>query len=139
MVSKDRIIQRYQNEDSEAGAITEVCTEASSSSSSDADTIEKARLKERVKAASRAVRKHGAKIYNNRLRAAFNAWFSLGKEDSKAGDRAGHKIVLQSRAERRRIVQNLGRSFKRGLSTAVRNASEELVSSTSVVHEQTTY
>ena len=55
LICKQRIIQRYQSEDSEAGAITEVCTEASSSSSSEANTVEKSRLKERVKIAARGL------------------------------------------------------------------------------------
>ena len=60
--AQERVIERYQNEDSETGVITEVCTEASSTPSSEAATVNKARFKGRVKTAARAVRKERAKL-----------------------------------------------------------------------------
>ena len=139
LVHKERIIQRYQNEDSEAGATTEVCTEASTSSSSEPDTVEKARLKERVKIAARSLRKRRAKLYNDRLRAAVDAGLSLGQKDCASNDKSGIEIVLQSRLERRRCLRHLGRAFKRGIATAIRTGEKKTSDSTSVTHEQSRY
>ena len=131
----NRKVERFCREDSEAGVITEVCTEPSS----DSDTNSKVLEKRNTKQATQAVRKHRANVYTDRLRAAFHAGFSLGKEDSEESSRTGQRLALQSRLERRPIVRDLGRSFKRGLSTAVRDAAKKLVSSTSIVHEETSY
>ena len=139
LICKRRVIQRYQSENSEAGAITEVCTEGSSSSSSEADTIETSRLKERVKIAARRLRKSRAKSYNDRLKAAFDAGLSLGQKDCASSDKSGVKILLQSKLEQRCCIRSLGRAFKRGVTTAVRSGERELVASTSVTHEQSKY
>ena len=138
MISKDRTIRKYQSEDSEAGAITEICTEPSSSSS-EVESIERARLKERRKIASRNFRKQRAKAVNDRLKAAFDAGLLLGQKDCKASCKSGVKIHLQSKLEQRRCIRSLGRAFKRGVTTAVRSGERELVDSTSVTHEKSKY
>ena len=138
MISKDRTIRKYQSEDSEAGAITEICTEPSSSSS-EVESIERARLKERRKTASRNFLKQRAKVVNDRLKAAFDAGLLLGQKDSKASDKSGVKILLQSKLEQRCCIRSLGRAFKRGVTIAVRAGERELVDSTSVTHEQSKY
>ena len=138
MISKDHIIRKYQSEDSEAGAITEICTEASSSSS-EVDSVQKSRVKERLRLASRALRKQRAKAINDRLKAAFDAGLLLGQKDCKASCKSGVKIHLQSKLEQRRCIRSLGRAFKRGVTTAVRSGETELVDSTSVTHEKSRY
>ena len=136
---KERIIKKFDSEDSQTGFITEVCTEASTSSRSEPEDKGKTRLKERVKIAARAVRKHRAKLYNDRLRAAFNAGLSLGQKDSASSDKSGIKIVLQCRVERRRCIRHLGRAFKRGFATSVRNAEKKLSATTTVTHARSNY
>ena len=116
-----------------------MCTEASSSSSSEADAIEKSRLKERVKTAARGLHKRRAKLYNDRLKAAFDAGLSLGQKDCASNDKSGTKIVLQSRLERRRCLRHLGRAFKRGIATAIRKGGKNISDSTSVTREQSRY
>ena len=138
LILKDRAIRKYQSEDSEAGDITEVCTEPSSSSS-EVESIERARLKERRKIASRNFRKQRAKVVNDRLKAAFDAGLLLGQKDGKASDKSGVKILLQSKLEQRCCIRSLGRAFKRGVTTAVRSGERELVDSTSVTHEKSRY
>ena len=138
MISKNRTIRKYQSEDPEAGAITEICTEPSSSSS-EVESVERARLKERLKIASRKFRKQRAKAINDRLKAAFDAGLLLGQKDSEASGKSGVKILLQSKLEQRSCIRSLGRAFKRGVTTAVRAGERELVASTSVTHEQSKY
>mgnify|MGYP005715686931 CR=1 FL=1 len=138
LISKDRIIRKYQSEDSEAGAITEICTEASSSSS-EVDSVEKSRLKEWVKLASRRLRKQRAKVVNDRLKAAFDAGLLLGQKDSTSSDKSGVKILLQGKLERRCCIRHLGRAFKRGLATAIRSGEKNPSDSTSVTREQSRY
>ena len=138
MISKDHTIRKYQSEDSEAGAITEICTEPSSSSS-EVESVERARLKERLKVASRKFRKQRAKAINDRLKAAFDAGLLLGQKDCSSSDKSGVKIVLQGKLERRRCIRNLGRAFKRGVATAIRSGEKNLSDSTSVTHEQSRY
>ena len=137
---KRRVVQRYQNEDSEAGAITEVCTEGSGSSSSEGETTEKSRVKEQVRIAARRLRKIRAKVYNDRLKAAFDAGLLLGQKDCSSSDKSGFKVLLQGKLERRRCVRHLGRAFKRGFSTAIRSAEgKSLSNSTSITHERGEY
>ena len=96
-------------------------------------------MKEGVKIAARRLRKSRAKIYNDRLKAAFDAGVLLGEKDSAAGSKSGIKVILQSRLERRRCIRHLGRAFKRGIATAIRSGEKNLSDSTSVTHEQSKY
>ena len=97
-------------------------------------------MKELARAAVRRVRKSRAKVYNDRLKAAFDAGLQLGQKDCSSCDKSGVKVVLQSKLERRRCVRHLGRAFKRGFSTAIRNAEgKSLSNSTSITHERSEY
>ena len=125
-------LAQYASSSSDSSASSASVSASSSSSSSEADTIEKSRLKGRVKTAARGLRKRRAKLYNDRLKAAFDAGLLLGQKDSTSSDKSGVKILLQSKLERRRCIRHLGRAFKRGIATAVRSGEKELSDSTSV-------
>ena len=125
-------LEDIRHEDSEEKILIEVATEPCSDSGDNLgfssvesllETPEKQarllRLQEQSRAIVRQKGKEKAEVEKSRLRAAFDAGHRPVSEDAKESNRTGFKIVLLGGAQRRRVVRDLGRSFKRRINNAV--------------------
>ena len=133
----DRLLQ----EDSECGAPTESVTAESSPDEIPSDTPsqnpnELNTKREKTKA-RRQIRSKLAKISFTRNTTAYKAGRRFAAEDSRIADHADNWFFQQSPVLQRLNARKLGRSFKRGISTYIRecqscNLSADNVSQTTV-------
>ena len=115
---------RLLQEDSECGAPTESVTAESSTDAGSPATLPRdstdLNIRKERKKARRQTRSKLAKISFTRKTTAYEAGRRFAAEDGKLAEHEGNWLFQQSLALQRLNTRKLGRSFKRGISTYIR-------------------